>query len=93
MKIAGCDDYYWFVCTKCDAASPPASDQAETLTKALHRADTLRAEWYVYDDEYDQCSNCGYLHPKKGPDGQDTACSYCPECGAKMELPEAPKEE
>lgn len=35
MKIAGCDDYYWFVCTKCDAASPPASDQAETLSKRI----------------------------------------------------------
>lgn len=44
------------------------------------------AEWYVYDDEYDECSNCNYLHAKKGPDGQDTACSYCPACGAKMEL-------
>lgn len=51
------------------------------------------AEWYVYDDEYDECSNCNYLHAKKGPDGQDTACSYCPACGAKMELTGTEEEE
>lgn len=48
--------------------------------------EVVHAEWYIYDDEYDLCSNCEYLHPRQCPDGVATAYQYCPACGAKMRL-------
>lgn len=89
-----------YSCSACHATSPVAGncvrqnaiDRAGEL--ALHRADILHAQWIPYgnDDECAGCGKCGYLHKKYDLDGMETAHSYCPECGAKMELPDAPKE-
>lgn len=65
MKVGGCDNCFWCICPECDSTAPVGYSRADALAKALHLAETLRAEWYVYDDEHDECSNCNYLHAKK----------------------------
>ena len=75
------------------------------LAEALNNAPTLdvapvrHGRWIgiEYDGYADgcpvydvfECSECGYEH--KGE--SDTLTSYCPNCGAKMDLPEPPKED
>lgn len=99
MGIAGCDDYYWFVCHKCDAASPPAYDRADALAKALHRASV----WYsvrdgMPDKDKDVLVACrsknGVYNIDKGYyNGERMVHRGSAEVTHWMPLPKAPKEE